>query len=118
MIPVHIVAHDHIERSCGGALFLVPAHVQIIVIGPAVSQAMNQPRIAMIRKDDRLIGGKKRVEILVRQTVWMLLGRLKFHKIDNIDEANSQIVYMLPEEVDRRKRFQSRNISGACHYNV
>src|SRR3569833_879801 len=39
------------------ALFLVAAHVQVGVIGAAIGETMDQPRIAVIREDDGLVGG-------------------------------------------------------------
>ena len=38
---VDIVQHRHIERRGDRALLLVTAHVNIVVIGPAVSQSVN-----------------------------------------------------------------------------
>ena len=45
--PVEIVHHRHVERRGGGTFLLIPAHMQILVIRPAIGQAMNQPRVAM-----------------------------------------------------------------------
>src|SRR5882724_13609275 len=44
---IQVVQHRHIERRGDRAFFLVPAHVEVLVIAAAVSQAMNQRRIAV-----------------------------------------------------------------------
>ena len=47
-------------------LFFVAAHVQVVVVGPAVRQAVDQPGVAVIGEDDRLVGGEQVVELLRR----------------------------------------------------
>ncbi len=88
MKAVEIVHHRHVERRCGGALFFIAAHVHIVVIGAAIGQAMNEPRIAVECEDDGFIGGEDGVEIAVGETVGMLGGRLERHQIDDVDHAN------------------------------
>ena len=53
---VQVVQHGHVERRGGGAFFFVSAHVQIVVIGAPIGQAMNQPGIAVKGEDDGLVG--------------------------------------------------------------
>ena len=72
---IQIVAHDHVEGGGGRALFLVAADVQVGVIGAPVGEPMNQPGIAVVGEDDRLVGREERVEIAVGQPVRMLFGR-------------------------------------------
>jgi hypothetical protein len=55
---VEVIAHHHIEWRTGTAFFLVAAHMQIVMVGAAVSQAMNQPRVAVVGEDDRLISSE------------------------------------------------------------
>ena len=69
MKAVEVVQDDHVERRGGRAFFLVAAHVQIVMIGAAIGQAMDQPRIAVKGEDDRLVGREEDVEILVAQAV-------------------------------------------------
>ena len=52
---IEIVQHRHVERRRDRAFFLVAAHVQVAVIRPAIGQPVNQPRIAVIGEDDRLV---------------------------------------------------------------
>ena len=69
---VQVVEHHHVERRGGRALFLVAAHVQVVVVGPPVGQAVDQPRVAVVGEDDRLVRGEERVELLVGQAVRVL----------------------------------------------
>ncbi len=79
MKTVEFVEHCHVERRGDGALFLVAANVDIVVIGAAIGQAMNQPRISVKGENDRRAFGEKRVEIGIAQAVRMLAFRLKSH---------------------------------------
>ena len=57
MKAVQIVQHGHIEGCGDGALFLVAADVDVVVVGAAINQAMNQPLVGVICKDHRLVPG-------------------------------------------------------------
>src|SRR5207248_1893817 len=54
----------------------------------------------MKREDNRLIGGEKRIEVLVGQAVWMFALRLKRHQDNDVD------VVTTPQTVigDRQQR--------------
>ena len=54
---------------------LVAAHVQVGVIGPAVGELMNQPRVAVKIENDRLVEREQAVEIAVAKAVRMLAAR-------------------------------------------
>ncbi|SKS02932.1 Uncharacterised protein [Mycobacteroides abscessus subsp. abscessus] len=76
MKTVQIIEHHHVKRCRGGAPILEPAYVHPIVIGMAVGKAVDQPGIAVVGEDDRLIRGEKCVKITVGQSMWMLRRRL------------------------------------------
>ena len=63
MKPIHVVAHRHVKGRRRSAFFFIAAHVEIIMIAAPVRQPVNQPGITVIGKYNRLIGGKKRIEI-------------------------------------------------------
>ena len=48
---------------------LKPADMQLRVIGPATGQPMDQPRVAVVGEDDRLVGGEQGIELGLRQAV-------------------------------------------------
>ena len=55
MEAVQIVQHRRVERRSNGALFLVAADVDVVVVSTAVNQPMDQPRVGMEGEDDRLV---------------------------------------------------------------
>jgi len=67
--PVKIVHHHHVKRGGGGAFFFIAAHVQVLVVGGGVGEPMNQPRVAVIGENDRLVGGEQGVKRFVVQAV-------------------------------------------------
>ena len=42
---------DHVERRRGRALLLVAAHVEVVVVGAPVGEAVDQPRVAVVGED-------------------------------------------------------------------
>jgi hypothetical protein len=46
--------------------------MDVVVVRAPVRQPVNQPRVAMESKDDRLVGGEKGVEIGIRSSVRVL----------------------------------------------
>jgi hypothetical protein len=60
---VEVVEHHHVERRRGRALLLVAAHVEVVVVGAPVGQPVDQPRVAVVGEDHRLVGGEQRVEL-------------------------------------------------------
>ena len=69
VVAVHVVDDEHVERRGRGALLLVAADVQVVVVGAPVGQPVDQPRVAVVGDDDRPVGGEDGVELRVRQTV-------------------------------------------------
>src|SRR5262249_60248904 len=80
MEAIEAIQHAHVERCRGGALFPVAAHVEVAMTLSPVSQSVNEPRIAVEGKDDRLVGREQRIEIVIRQAGRMLARRLQGHQ--------------------------------------
>src|SRR5207244_7399057 len=55
MEAVEVVQHHHVERRGGRAFFLVAAHVEVLVVGAAIREPMNQPRVTVEGEDDRFV---------------------------------------------------------------
>src|SRR5688572_13865841 len=53
MKAIQIVQDDHIEWCSSRTLLLVSAHVEVSVVCPPVSQPVDQPGVAVKRKDYR-----------------------------------------------------------------
>ncbi len=60
---VELVQHGHVEGGGDGAFFLVAAHVQVVVVRAPVGEAVNQPGIAVVREDNRLVAREQGVEL-------------------------------------------------------
>ena len=96
--PIEVVQHDHVEGSGRRALFLVAAHVQVVMIRAAIGQPMDEQRIPVIGKDDRLVGREEHVELLVAQAVRMLALWLELHEIHDVDDPDLQLRDVRPKE--------------------
>lgn len=58
MQTVDFVEHGHIEGGGRRSFFFVTAHMKVIVICAPVGQAVNQPGVAVIGKNNRLVRGE------------------------------------------------------------
>ena len=115
---VEIVEHDHVERRRGRSFLLVAADVQVPVVRPPVREAVDQPRIAVVREDDRPVGREDRVELRVGQAVWVLGVRLEAHQVDDVDDADHQVGKRLAQKRRRRKGLERRDVAGAREHDV
>ena len=89
-VPVEVCAYDHVERGRGGALLLVAAHMQVRVVGAAVGEPVDQPRIAVVGADDGLVGGEQRVVLAVGHAVRVLLRAQQPGDVDDVDHPNRE----------------------------
>src|SRR6202035_1240851 len=103
---IQIVQHGHVEGGSYCAFFLVAADVDVLVVGAAVGQPVDQPRVSMEGEDDRLLLGDQRIEVCVAQPVWVLGLRLQLHEVDDVDDPDFQLGQMLSQNGNRGERFQ------------
>ena len=115
---VQVVQHRHVEGRGDGAFFLVAADVDVVVVGAAVGQPVDQPRIGMEGEDDRLVLGEELVEIHVAQPVRMLGLRLQLHEVDDVDHPDFQLGQMLAQDGDGGERLQRGHVAAAGHDHV
>ena len=66
---VGLVTDGELQRRVDVALLLVAAHMDIVLTGPAVNEAMDQPRVSMEVEDHGLVRGENGLELTVCQTV-------------------------------------------------
>lgn len=88
--------------------------MQLGVAGTAIAEAVDQPGIAVIGKEDGFVGTEQGVEGVARQAVGMLLLGLQGHQVDDVDEAHLELWRQLPQEGDGRQHFQGRHIPAAA----
>ena len=68
--------------------------MKIVMIGPTVRQAMDQRRVAVEGKNDRLVLREDRVVVAIGKAMRVLTCRLQFHQIDDVDDPNLQVLEM------------------------
>src|SRR4051794_33921113 len=56
MKSVEVVEHHHVERCRRGALFLVTAYVNVVMIGARVGQPMDEPWITVVGENHWPVG--------------------------------------------------------------
>ena len=84
-------------------MLLVAAHMNVVLARPAVSEAMDQTRIAVEVEDHRLVRGEKRFEVAVGETVRMLGIRHQFVQVDHVHEPDFDVGQMVTEQGDSRQ---------------
>src|SRR5215472_10875962 len=110
-----MVQHAHVEGCRRTALFLVTAHVNVLMAGSPVSQPVNEPRVSMEGEDDRPVRCEQRIKFLVRKAVWMLARGLEFHQIYDVDDADLQVRSISANDIDGGQRLKCRNVTAARH---
>lgn len=71
------IQHRQFERCIDVALFLITTHVQVVMSLESVRELMDEPRITMEIKNDRLVRSEQAVEFTFRRPVRMLRWRLR-----------------------------------------
>ena len=115
---VYLIFDGQFERSVDVASLLIAAHVQVLVVCPAIGKPVNQPGIAVEIKDDRFVCGEQAVEVSITQAVRVLPVRLQLEEINDVDEANPQVVELFAQDRRGGQRLLRRNITGASHHYV
>src|ERR1700757_335061 len=116
--PVRLVVDCQLHRRVDVALLFVAAHMQVAMVCAAVGETMNQPRITVKVKDDRLINSKERIKVRIRQAVRMLGAWLQLEQIDNVNESDLQIRKSFPQQGGRGQCFLSGDIACGGENNI
>src|SRR5271165_1120668 len=85
MKAIDVVLHPHV-KGCGDRALLLVAPDMEVPVGPAISQPMNQRRMAVEAEYDRPIPGEERVVVGFAQAMRMLRRGLESHQIDDVDD--------------------------------
>ncbi len=101
-----------------GAFLLVAADVDVVVIGPAIGQPMDQRGIAVKGEDHGRARGEERIEVGIAQAMGMRGWRLQPHEIDDIHDAHLQGRQVLAQDRDRGERFEGRHVAAAGHHHI
>ena len=93
----------------------VAAHVDVVVIVPAICEPVDDPGVAVEGKDHGHSDGKQVVELFIGKAMRMLGGWLQRHDVDYIDHAHTQVGDTLFEQADSGERFHGGNVTAAGH---
>src|SRR5579863_1324810 len=115
---VNLIEDHHVEGCRRGSLLLISPNMEIGMIRPAIRQAMDQPGITVVGKNDRFILGEEDIKLFVAQSVRMLASRLERHQIDDINNPDLQIRKFMPEHFHRRQGLKGGHIARAGHDHV
>ena len=115
---IDLVVDRQFHRRIDVALFLVAAHVHVLVIGAPVRQPVNQPRIAVEIEDDRFVDREQRVEVPIGQSVRMLRAGLQLEQIDHVDETDLEVGEFLAQQRGRGQRFLRGDVAGRGHHYI
>src|SRR5579859_661793 len=92
--------------------------MEIVVVSPPVSQAVNEPRVAVKSKHYRLVGREDGVEIPIGQPVRMFVGRLQRHQVDHVDYSNFDIGHTLAQQIYSGQSLERWHVATARHDDI
>src|SRR5664280_1096194 len=115
---VEVVEHHHVERRGRRALLLVSAHVDVVVVGAAVGQPVDQQRVAVVGEDHRATRREQGVELLVGEAVRVLAVGLQAHQVDDVEDPHLQVGQLSSEDRGGRDRLERRHVARARHHHV
>nr|POE99400.1 hypothetical protein CFP56_52792 [Quercus suber] len=115
---ITLVPDGEFERRIDVALLLVSPHVHEPLTLTVVGQAMHEPRVRVEVEHHRLVVGEDGGILLVCESVWMIAVRDELEEIHHVDEPNLEIGEIFTQKGGRRKRFLSRCVTTASHYDV
>src|SRR5262249_36725029 len=114
---INLVVDGQFHRRVDVAFLLVPAYMQALILS-AISQAMDQPRVAVEVEDDRFVAGEERIKVRLRQTVRMFGAGLQFEQIDDVNETDLDVREFLAEQDGGGQRLLRGYIASGSHDEV
>ena len=109
------VEDQHVKRcSCGSAL-LVSTHVKVLVVSTTVDEAVDQCRIPVKSKNDRLVHGENRIEFQVSEAMRVAVTSFESEKVDHVDESNAERGDVGDQYVHCGESLKSWHVSSGCN---
>src|SRR6185437_15071585 len=118
MVAVKVVQNSHVEGGSGRALLLVSANMEVAVAGAAVGEPVDQPRVAVVGKDDGRVAAEHGIEFTVGKTMRMFARGLKGHQVHYIYDADFDVRKLPAQQVNRRSGLKRGDISRAGHHHI
>ncbi|GCB44069.1 hypothetical protein SNL152K_1354 [Streptomyces sp. NL15-2K] len=117
-VAVQVVADHHVERRGGRTDLLVAAHVQVGVAGPAVGQAVDEPRVTVVGEDHRLVGGEQGVMLRVGHAMRVLLGGQQPRQVDDVDDSHGQLRQVAAQQLGGGQDLLGRDVARSGQHHV
>ena len=116
LVAVDAVDTNHVVRGGGGALLLVAVDVEVVVVRTVVDQATHVVSVGVVREQHRLVGGEDVGELLVGQSLVVLLGGLQGEQVGNVHnlELDAQFLQLVGSSHD----LLSRDIAGGGKHDL
>ena len=110
---VDLIADRQFQWRVDIAFFFVAAYVNIRVVGPPISELVNQPRVSVKIENHRLVPSKQRIEIAIGQPVRVLRIVLQAEQINDVHKADLEVREMLSENGDGSQCLLRQNVACA-----
>src|SRR5579864_358080 len=69
-------------------------------------------------KDNRFVSREERIEIAIRQAMWMFAARLQLEQVNHVNESDFQIRKSFSKKCRRRQCFLRRDVAGSSEDNI
>ena len=79
---------------------------------------MDHPGVTREGEYHGLVPSEELVEIPVFQPVWMFRLRLECHQVNDVDDADTDVRHVLPQQRHSCERLERRHVAGAGHNHV
>src|SRR3954453_13913181 len=106
---IDLVLNGQIKGRVDISLFLVTAHMQVLVIRPSIGQPMDQPWIAVEGENNWFVLREQAVEVSVRQAVGGLSRVNEPVKVHYVHEADLEVGEVLTQQYYCGKSFLGGN---------
>ena len=93
---IYLVEDGELERRVDIALFLISAHMDVVMIPAAVAEFVDERRVRVEVENDRFIDREERIEVSVGESVRVFGVWHQAEEIDHVDETYLQIGRSVP----------------------
>src|SRR5690606_8421465 len=91
---------------------------EVVVAGAAVGEAVDQPGIAVVGEDDRLVGGEQAVVLEVGHAVRVLPAGQQPGEVHDVDHPDRQLRQVTAQQVGGGQHLLGRHVAGARQDDV
>jgi hypothetical protein len=115
---IRAVSDGELERGIDVSLFVVASNVDVGGSLSLVNQAVNEEGVRVEVEDDGLVVGEDRVELVIGQSVGMVLVAGQLEQVDNIDESDLEIGKVSSQQGSGGERFLGDDVTTRSHDHI